>query len=173
MNTNENLGFSLSQTKDSVNRGFCLWSCQLWLYLLLLSCEIGQVLWLFSCSTVWRVYRFLISFSWIPIIIDIFFDRLLSFSKLSEYRCRIRFEQYRIDFVSKKKNIKMKVIWPPIDRFRPCSSLSTPHVCLARSRPADRCSTHTLTVPGPCYCSPSWQTRSSSTTRRPLFPYTK
>jgi hypothetical protein len=24
---NENLGFSLFQTKDGVNRGFCLWSC--------------------------------------------------------------------------------------------------------------------------------------------------
>jgi hypothetical protein len=42
-----------------VNRDFCLWSCQLWLYLLLLSCEIGRVLWLFSYSTVRRVYRFL------------------------------------------------------------------------------------------------------------------
>jgi hypothetical protein len=61
--------------------------------------------------------------SWISIIIDIFFDRLLSFSKLLEYRCRIHFRQYRIDFVFEKKNMKMKVIWPPIDRFRPFSSL--------------------------------------------------
>jgi hypothetical protein len=41
-----------------VNRGFCSWSCKLWLYLFLLSCEIGRVLWLFSYSIVWRVYRF-------------------------------------------------------------------------------------------------------------------
>jgi hypothetical protein len=61
--------------------------------------------------------------SWIPIIIDIFSDRLLSFLKLLEYRCRIRFRQYRIDFVFEKKNMKMKVIWSPIDRFRPFSSL--------------------------------------------------
>jgi hypothetical protein len=34
---------------------------------------------------------FRISFSWIPIVIDVFSDRLLSFSKLPEYQCRIRF----------------------------------------------------------------------------------
>jgi hypothetical protein len=45
-----------------------------------------------------------ISFSWIPIVIDVYSDRLLSFSKLPEYRCRIRFRQYRIDFVFEKKN---------------------------------------------------------------------
>jgi len=44
-----------------------------------------------------------ISFSWIPMIIDVFSDRLLSFSKLPEYRCRIHFRQYRIDFVFEKK----------------------------------------------------------------------
>jgi hypothetical protein len=44
-----------------------------------------------------------IPFSWIPIVIDVFFDRLLSFLKLPEYRCRIRFWQYRIDFVFEKK----------------------------------------------------------------------
>jgi hypothetical protein len=43
-----------------------------------------------------------ISFSWILIVIDIFSDRLLSFSKLPEYRCRIHFRQYRIDFVFDK-----------------------------------------------------------------------
>jgi hypothetical protein len=31
------------------------------------------------------------------------FDRLLSFLKLPEYRCRIHFRQYRIDFVFEKK----------------------------------------------------------------------
>jgi hypothetical protein len=46
---------------------------------------------------------FLIPFSWISIVIDIFSDRLLSFSKLPEYRRRIRFRQYRIDFVFEKK----------------------------------------------------------------------
>jgi hypothetical protein len=38
--------------------GFSLYYCQLWLYLSL-SCEIGRVIWIFSCSTVWYVYRFL------------------------------------------------------------------------------------------------------------------
>jgi hypothetical protein len=51
-----------------------------------------------------------ISFLWIPIIIDVFFDWLLSFSKLPEYRRRIRIRQYRIDFVFEKKKVKMKVI---------------------------------------------------------------
>jgi hypothetical protein len=46
---------------------------------------------------------FKISFSWIPTVIDVFPNRLLSFSKLSEYRRRIRFRQYRIDFDFKKK----------------------------------------------------------------------
>jgi len=32
-----------------------------------------------------------ISFSWIPIVIDVFFDRLLSVSKLPEYQRRIHF----------------------------------------------------------------------------------
>jgi hypothetical protein len=54
---------------------------------------------------------------------DVFFDRLLPCSKLPEYRCRIRFRQYRINFNFEKKNMKMKVIWPPIDRFRSFSSL--------------------------------------------------
>jgi hypothetical protein len=66
---------------------------------------------------------FMISFSWIPIVIDVFSDRLLPFSKLPEYQCCIRFRQYRIDFNFEKKNVKMKVIWPPIDRFRSFSSL--------------------------------------------------
>jgi hypothetical protein len=44
-----------------------------------------------------------ISFSWIPIVIDIFSDRLTSFSKLPEYRSRICFRQYRIDFGFEKK----------------------------------------------------------------------
>jgi hypothetical protein len=46
---------------------------------------------------------FRISFSWIPIVIDVFSDRLQSFSKLPEYRYRIHFQQYRINFVFKKK----------------------------------------------------------------------
>jgi hypothetical protein len=45
-----------------------------------------------------------ISFSWIPIVIDVFFDWLLSFSKLLKYQHRIHFRQYRIDFVFEKKN---------------------------------------------------------------------
>jgi hypothetical protein len=44
-----------------------------------------------------------ISFSWIPIVIDVFSDRLLSFSKLPEYRRRIRFRPYHIDFVFEKQ----------------------------------------------------------------------
>jgi len=64
-----------------------------------------------------------ISFSWILIIIDVFSDRLLSFSKSLEYRCHIHFGQYRTDFVF-KKNVKMKVIWSTIDCFQSFSSLA-------------------------------------------------
>jgi hypothetical protein len=67
-----------------------------------------------------------ISFSWIPIIIDVFSDWLLLFSKLLEYQRRICFRQYRIDFAFKKKKVKMKVIWPPIYRFLSSSSLVVP-----------------------------------------------
>jgi hypothetical protein len=49
---------------------------------------------------------FMISFSWIPIVIDVFSDRLLPFSKLPEYQCCIRFRQYRIDFNFEKKKCK-------------------------------------------------------------------
>jgi hypothetical protein len=90
--------------------------------LLLLSCEIGRVIWIFSCSIVWRVYRFL--------------DTVLMDS--DRYRCIFRsttiiFEitgisapysfstiSYRFHF--REKDVKTKVIWPPIDRFRSFSS---------------------------------------------------
>jgi hypothetical protein len=104
--------------------GFSLWSCQLWLYLLL-SCEICRVIWIFSCSTVWRVYRFL--------------DTVLMDS--DRYRCIFRsttivFEITRISapysfptisyrFRFREKDVKTKVIWSPIDRFRSFSSLVT------------------------------------------------
>jgi hypothetical protein len=137
-----NLGFSLFQTKDGVNCGFCLWSCQLWLYLLLLlSCEISRVLWLFSCSTVWRVYRFLdivlmdsdhyrYIFRSTTIIFEITgISVSYSFSTIS-YRFRFR-----------EKNVKMKVIWSTIDRFRPFSSLQT---SLLRLRESRRLLLHTI-----------------------------
>jgi hypothetical protein len=64
--------------------GFNLWSCQLWLYLLL-SCEIGRVIWILSCSTVWRVYRFWgYSFHW--------FRSLSMYFPIDYYR----FRNYRI-----------------------------------------------------------------------------
>jgi hypothetical protein len=67
-----------------------------------------------------------ISFSWIPIVIDVFSYRLQSFSKLPEYQRRIHFRQYRIDFVFEKKiKIKTKTIWPRIDRFLSFSSLDS------------------------------------------------
>jgi hypothetical protein len=93
--------------------GFSLWSCQLCLYLLL-SCEICRVIWIFSCSTVWRVYRFL--------------DTILMDS--DRYRCIFRsttivFEitgistaysfptiSYRFRF--REKDVKTKVISFPI-----------------------------------------------------------
>jgi hypothetical protein len=56
---------------------------------------------------------------WISIIIDILFDRLLSFSKLSEYRCCIRFRQYRIDFVLKKYENKNNLTSYQSFRFHP------------------------------------------------------
>jgi hypothetical protein len=65
-----------------------------------------------SCLSFFRI-----SPLWIPIIIDVFFDRLLSFSKLPEYQCRIHFWQYRIAFVW-GKNVKIKVTWPHIDHFQ-------------------------------------------------------
>jgi hypothetical protein len=85
--------------------------------------EIGWVIWIFSRSTVWRVYRFL--------------DTVLMDS--DRYRCIFRsttivFEiigisapysfptiSYRFRF--REKDMKTKVIWPPIDRFRSFSSL--------------------------------------------------
>jgi hypothetical protein len=102
--------------------GFSLWSCQLWFYLSL-SCEIYE---LYGSSHVLRFGVFIVFediILWIPIVIDVFSDWLLSLSKLSKYQRRIRFQQYRIDFVFKKKKGKIKVIWPPIDRFGSFSSL--------------------------------------------------
>jgi hypothetical protein len=49
-----------------------------------------------------------ILFSWIPIVIDVFSDRLLSFSKLLEYQRRIRFRQYRINFIFEKKKCEIE-----------------------------------------------------------------
>jgi hypothetical protein len=60
---------------------------------------------------------FRISFLWTPIVIDVFSDRLLSFLKLPKYQCHIRFQQYCINFVFKKKKVKIKFIWPRTDRF--------------------------------------------------------
>ena len=45
-------------------------------------------------------------------------DRLLSFSKLPEYRRRFRFRKYRIVFAFDEKNVKAKVVEPFADRFR-------------------------------------------------------
>jgi hypothetical protein len=66
-----------------------------------------------------------ISFSLILIVIIVFSDQLLPFSKLPDYRHCICFRQYRIDFVFEKK-MKMKVIWSHIGCFRSVSSLGTP-----------------------------------------------
>ena len=56
-------------------------------------------------------------------LFSIYFLWLLSFFKLPKYRRRIHFWQYCTDFVFKKKNMKTKMIWPPINHFRSFSSL--------------------------------------------------
>jgi hypothetical protein len=106
-------------------------------------------MWIFSCSTVLRVYRFL--------------DTVLMDS--DRYRCIFRsttivFEitgisapysfptiSYRFRF--REKNVKTKVIWPPIDRFRSFSSLPTGDA-VALSKPSPlwkRCMRDMLTKP--------------------------
>jgi hypothetical protein len=118
-----NLGFSLFQTKDGVNHGFCLWSCAIVvLFITIVMWNRSSFIALLMFYSLACLSFFSISFSWIPIIIDIFFDWILSFSKLPEYQCRIRLRQYRINCIFKKKNMKIKMIWSPIDPFRPFSS---------------------------------------------------
>jgi len=67
---------------------------------------------------------FRISFSWIPIIIYVFIDWLLSFSKSPKYRCHICFWQYCIDFIFKKKIWKWK--WFGLLSYKSFSSLDEP-----------------------------------------------
>jgi hypothetical protein len=103
--------------------GFSLWSCQLWLYLLL-SCEIGRVIWIFSCSTVWRVYRFLDT-----VFMDsdryrcIFRSTTIVF-EITEISAPYSFPTISYRFRFREKDVKTKVIWPSIDRFRSFSSLN-------------------------------------------------
>jgi hypothetical protein len=118
--------------------GFSLWSCQLWLYLLL---SVRYVE-LYGSSHVLQFGVFIV-----------FLDTVLMDS--DRYRCIFRsttiiFEiigisapysfptiSYRFRF--REKDIKTKVIWPPIDRFRSFSSLapmSHPNPTSSSGRPA-------------------------------------
>jgi hypothetical protein len=100
-----------------------MWSCQLWLYLLL-SYEIGRVIRLFSCSTVWHVYHFrgYCSHGF----------RLLSMYFPIDYYHFRNYWNIGALFVSddniisisilRKKNVKIKAICPRSDYFQSFSS---------------------------------------------------
>jgi hypothetical protein len=113
--------------------GFSLWCCQLWLYLLL-SCEIGRVIWIFSCSTIWRVYRFLGT-----VLMDsdhyrcIFRSTTIIF-KITGISSPYSFPTISYRFRFQEKDVKTKMIWPPIARFGWFSSLlkssSQLHCCV-------------------------------------------
>jgi hypothetical protein len=94
----------------------------LWIYLLL-SCEICQVIWIFSCSTVWRVYRFLDT-----VFMDsdryqcIFRSTTIAF-EITGISAPYSFPTISYLFRFREKDVKTKVIWSNIDRFRSFPSL--------------------------------------------------
>jgi hypothetical protein len=47
----------------------------------------------------------------------VFFDWLLSFSKLPKYRCRICFRQYRINFVFDTRFDLLSIVFIPINAY--------------------------------------------------------
>jgi hypothetical protein len=96
--------------------GFSSRSFQLSIYLLL-SYEIDRIIWLFSCFTVWLVYHFLDIVLMNSDRYRCIFRSTTSTFEITEYQYNIRFRQYCINFIFEEKIVKIKLIWPPIDRF--------------------------------------------------------
>jgi len=66
-----------------------------------------------------------ISFLWIPIVIDVFFRSTTIVFEITGISAPYSFPTISYWFYFREKNVKMKVIWPPIDRFHPYAGTST------------------------------------------------